>query len=182
MPRYLAFLRGINLGRRRLKMDHLRDLFAELGCTGVETFIASGNVIFDDRARDALKLAAKIEKHLTARLGYEVDTFVRTPAEIAALAKLRPFARAAMEAPENTVHVGFFAIALPAAQARDLAAIRTATDEFHVTGREFFWLCRRIKSSESDVWASPAMRALKLPSSSMRNLKTIRKLAELYPK
>ncbi|MDP3070083.1 MAG: DUF1697 domain-containing protein [Opitutaceae bacterium] len=181
MPRYLAFLRGINLGRRRLKMERLCELFVELGCTGVETFIASGNVIFDDRARDPLKLAVKIEKHLAARLGYDVDTFVRTHAEVAALAALRPFARADMEAPENTVHIGFFGAPLPVAQARSLAAMRTATDEFHVTGREYFWLCRGIKSHESKVWASPALRALKLPSSSMRNLKTIRKLAELYP-
>lgn len=181
MPRYLAFLRGINLGKRRLKMDHLRELFVEMGCTDVETYIASGNVIFDDRARDARKLALKIEQHLAARLGYDVDTFVRTRAEVAALAAMRPFANADLSAPENTVHVGFFSASLPAAQARSLAAIRTPTDEFHVTGREYFWLCRGIKSSASDVWASPALRALKLPSSSMRNLKTIRALAEIFP-
>ncbi len=180
MPRYLTFLRGINLGKRRIKMDHLRELFVELGFTDVETFIASGNVIFDDRARDPLKLAARIAAHLEARLGYDVDTFVRTPAEVAALAALQPFARADMDAPENTVHIGFFAATLPTAQASGLAAIRTATDEFHLTGREYFWLCRRIKSHESKVWASPEMRTLKLPSSSMRNLTTIRKLAALY--
>ncbi len=181
MPRYLAFLRGINLGKRRLKMDHLRELFVELGFTGVETFIASGNVIFADRARDPLKVAARIAAHLEARLGYAVDTFVRTPAEIAALAALRPFSAADMDAPENTVHVGFFAAPLPAALARAFAACRTETDELHVTGREYFWLCRGIKSHESKIWSMPAMRTLKLPSSSMRNLKTIRKLAELYP-
>ena len=181
MPRYLAFLRGINLGNRRLKMDRLRELFVELGFTGVETFIASGNVIFDDRSPDPLKLATRIAAHLEAKLGYDVATFVRTRPDIATLAALRPFDDADMDAPENTVHVGFFAGPLAAAPARGLAAIRTATDEFHVTGREYFWLCRRIKSSESDVWASPALRALKLPSSSMRNLKTIRMLAELYP-
>lgn len=181
MPRYLAFLRGINLGKRRLKMDRLRELFVEMGCSGVATFIASGNVIFDDRARDARKLALKIEAHLATRLGYDVDTFVRTRAEVAALAALRPFSRADMDAPENTVHVGFLSAPLPAAQARGLAAIRTPVDEFHVTGREYFWLCRGIKSSESKAWASPAMRALKLPSSSMRNLKTIRAIAENFP-
>jgi uncharacterized protein (DUF1697 family) len=181
MPRYLAFLRGINLGKRRVTMDHLRELFVELGCTEVETFIASGNVIFADRARDPHKIAARIAAHLEARLGYDVDTFVRTPAEIAALAALRPFPDADMDAPENTVHVGFFAAPLPAAQARAFAAIRTANDELHLAGRDFFWLCRRIKSHESEIWATPAMRTLKLPSSSMRNVKTIRKLAELYP-
>ncbi|MBL9200786.1 MAG: DUF1697 domain-containing protein [Opitutaceae bacterium] len=181
MPRYLAFLRGINLGNRRLKMDHLRGLFGELGFTGIETFIASGNVIFDDRTTDARRLALKIERHLADRLGYEVDTFVRTRAEVATLAALRPFAGTDMDAEENTVHVGFFASPLPAAQARGLAAIRTPTDEFHVTGPEFFWLCRGIKSSTSEVWSSSAVRALKLPASSMRNLRSIRKLAVLFP-
>jgi hypothetical protein len=53
-------------------------------------------------------------------------------------------------------------------------------DEFQVKGREYYWLCR-IKSNESKAWTSPAMRAIKLPSSSMRNLTTLRKLAALYP-
>ncbi len=47
MPRYVAFLRAVNVGGRIVKMDELRRLFAGAGFADVETFIASGNVIFD---------------------------------------------------------------------------------------------------------------------------------------
>ena len=46
MPRYVAFLRAINVGGHIVKMDQLRKLFTQLGLTDVETFIASGNVLF----------------------------------------------------------------------------------------------------------------------------------------
>jgi uncharacterized protein (DUF1697 family) len=47
--RYVAFLRGINVGGHRVKMEHLRDLFTALRFSQVATFIASGNVIYDFR-------------------------------------------------------------------------------------------------------------------------------------
>ncbi|HTQ31545.1 MAG TPA: DUF1697 domain-containing protein [Opitutaceae bacterium] len=180
MPRYIAFLRGINLGKRRPKMDELRAIFEKMKFGRVATFIASGNVIFESSSRDAALLGKTIERGLHVALGYEVDTFVRTREEIAAVAAFRPFSETDMEAPESTVYCSFLREPLGAAQARGLLACRTETDEFCVEGREFYWLCR-IKSNESKVWASLPVRALKLPSSTMRNLTTIRKLAAQYP-
>jgi len=180
MPHFIAFLRGINLGKRRIKMDRLRALLEELKFGDVATFIASGNVIFSSKIADPRKLEQRIEHHLKQSLGYNVDTFVRTRTEVAAVATFRPFANAELENPANTVHVGFIVERLSADQARQLASCRTGVDEFCAAGREFYWLCR-IKSHESKVWGSPAMRALKLPSFSMRNLTTIRKIAAQYP-
>lgn len=180
MPHYIAFLRGINLGRRRLKMDALRERFEELGFAEVATFIASGNVSFTSPARNAARLTRTIEAHLAQTLGYTVDTFLRTRAEVAAVAAFRPFPRVDWEAAENSVYCSFLKEPLSAAQARGLLACRTEVDDFCVEGREFYWLCR-IRSAESKVWASPAMRALQLPSSSARNLTTIRQLAARYP-
>ena len=181
MHHYLAFLRGINLGHRRLKMERLAELFEELKFGDVETFIASGNVIFSSRTADSARLAHQIQDHLHASLGYEVDTFVRTRAELAAVSAFRPFATADLDDPANTVHAGFLATSLSQEQQRGLEACRSEVDEFRVTGREYYWLCRRIKTHESKIWASKELKALKLPSSSMRNLTTIRKLATLYP-
>ncbi len=180
MHRHIAFLRGINLGNRRLKMDDLRALFTAMKFANVETFIASGNVIFDSKTRDDARLADAIECRLEKSLGYDVDTFVRTRAEVAAVAAFRPFPKKDMEAPGNRVYCSFVREPLSAAQASGLVACRTGVDEFCVEGREFYWLCR-IPSADSKVWTSPQMRALKLPSSSARNLTTIRKLAALYP-
>jgi len=178
MHRYVAFLRGINLGKRRVKMDDLRALFVAQKFADVSTFIASGNVLFSSRSADARKLETQIEAALQAGLGYAVDTFVRTRDEVAAIAAYRAFADADMDHPDHTAYVGFLREALPAAQAKGLVACATAVDALHVEGREYYWLCR-IKSNESTVWTSSPMRALKLPTSSVRNLTTIRKLAAL---
>ena len=107
MPKYVAFLRAINVGGHQVKMDHLRSLFEELGFTNVETFIASGNVIFD--ARSSKSLETKIEKHLLKSLGYEVKTFVRSVPELAAIAKYQPFSADEIEVETHTLYVAFLA-------------------------------------------------------------------------
>ena len=107
MPKYIALLRAINVGGHTVKMDHLRSLFEAIGLTNVETFIASGNVIFDSRSKDALALERKIEKHLHAELGYEVKTFVRTIPELLAVANYKPFKGS--ELGTNILYIGFIA-------------------------------------------------------------------------
>lgn len=178
MHRYVAFLRGINLGKRRVKMDDLRALFVAQKFADVSTFIASGNVLFASRNADARQLEAQIEAALHKGLGYEVDTFVRTRDEVAAVAAYQAFPAEDAAHPDHTSYVGFLREALPSAQARGLVACATKVDVLHVAGREYYWLCR-IKSNESTVWTSPQMRALKLPTATVRNLTTIRKLAAL---
>ncbi len=180
MPHYIAFLRGINLGKRRVKMEELAAHFEKLKFTDVSTFIASGNVIFSSNVADSAKLEQRIQDHLAKELGYEVNTFVRTRAEVAAVAAFRGFAPADMDHPEHTIHASFLASPLSPSQQKALEGCRSEVDEFRVVGREFYWLCR-IKSNESKIWASKELKAVKLPSSSMRNLTTMRKLAALYP-
>src|SRR5882757_6904426 len=140
MPHYIAFLRGINLGKRRPEMAELRRLFEQLKFTGVATFIASGNVIFASKTADSRKLEKQIQDHLKKSLGYEVDTFIRTRAEVAAVAAFRPFPKADLEHPDYTVYVGFFWEALNAGQARQFLACRTDVDELCIEGREYYWL------------------------------------------
>jgi uncharacterized protein (DUF1697 family) len=114
--RYVAFLRGINLGKRRPPMTQLRGLFEELGFTGVETFIASGNVIFTDQNANASALESKIEAHLEASLGYDVDTFVRPGAHVRSIAESKQFSEDGQ--PDITIHVSFLKQKLPATIAR----------------------------------------------------------------
>ena len=173
MIRYVAFLRGMNLGRRRLEMSRLKALFEELGFKDVATFIASGNVIFSSGERVAKKLESRIAVHLEESLGYSVDTFVRTLDEVVAIANSKPFAEDGSEG--ITIHVGFLEDALNSTIAKRLANVRTADDEFLVKGREYYWMCR-IRTSDSKVWTSPDIKVLKLPTSTMRNMSSVRKL------
>lgn len=152
-------------------MSQLRALFEELDLAEVETFIASGNVLFTTGIKDSSKLETKIAQHLEKSLGYRVDTFVRTAEEIAAIGRAKVFP----EAPGTTVHIGFLHEKLTPEPARRLAAIQTKEDEFRVKGREYYWLCRG-RTSDSKVWSSPEIRTLHLPTSSMRNMTSMRKL------
>jgi uncharacterized protein (DUF1697 family) len=85
MARYVAFLRGINLGGRRITNEALRSHFEALGCEEVATFRASGNVIFSEDGRPA-ELASQLEEGLAEELGYEVPVFLCSEKELSAIA------------------------------------------------------------------------------------------------
>src|SRR5690242_5979860 len=92
MNRYVAFLRGMNLGKRRIKNEELRQHFEAMGFEEVATFRASGNVIFSTPKREAeAKLAQRVEAELDERLGYDVPVFLRSMKELAAIAAQEPF-------------------------------------------------------------------------------------------
>ena len=82
MPKFIVFLRAVNVGGHTVKMDILRQHFESLGFSRVETFIASGNVIFESPAKNAKSLETTIEAKLREALGYEVAAFLRTDAEL----------------------------------------------------------------------------------------------------
>jgi len=177
MPRYIAFLRAINVGGHTVKMDVLRRQFETLGFTSVETFIASGNVIFESTARNTQTLEKKIEKQLHAALGYEVATFIRTEAELAAVARHQPFSPAMMKTAQ-ALNVAFLAEPLDATAQTKLAALQTDIDDFHVQGREVYWLCRK-KQSES-TFSNVRLEKTLGRSSTIRGLNTIQKMAVKY--
>lgn len=91
MTRYIALLRGINVGGHNVKMDRLRDLFSDLGLQNVRSYINSGNIFFDTDDVDRQKLTQKIESHLQQALGYAVPTFLRTTDELESILVQNPF-------------------------------------------------------------------------------------------
>jgi uncharacterized protein (DUF1697 family) len=90
MTTYIAFLRGINLGKRNVKSDELRSIFSGMGFGNVRTYIASGNVLFDTKEKDAEKLTKKIEKGLQDALGYKVIVFLRSHGELESILENNP--------------------------------------------------------------------------------------------
>ena len=177
MPRHIAFLRAINVGGHVVKMETLRALFAAMKFKNVETFIASGNVIFDSPSTDAAALEARIEQKLEAALGYEVATFIRSPEALATIAASSPFGAKA-EADAHTISVGFLKTACGAAEASKVTALRTDVDDFRVLEREVYWL-RTVPFNESKVQGNRFDKALG-QGTTMRNVTTVRKLAEKY--
>jgi uncharacterized protein (DUF1697 family) len=178
MPKYVAFLRAINVGGHTVKMDHLRRLFESLGLSNVETFIASGNVIFDSTSRTAKALERKIEDCLRDALGYKVATFIRSTGELEAIADYKPFGDEELEAEGNALYIAFLS-ARPAGDAkRKLLSYATEVDEFHVCGREVYWLCRK-KIGES-MFSGALLEKTLAMQATLRNSTTVRKLASKY--
>lgn len=178
MSRYVAFLRAINVGGQHMvKMDRLRELFESLKFKNVETFIASGNVIFDSGSDDGGALERQIEKRLHTALGFEVATFVRSTTEVRAVAQHRPFSGRDIE--QCALTVGFLKSEPSPDAAKKLLKFGTDIDQFHVHQRQAYWLCRT-KISDSDFSGALLEKTLGTPAT-MRNVTTVRKLAAKYP-
>lgn len=135
---YIAFLRGINVGGHTVKMERLRDLFAELGLANVRTYIQSGNVFFETEEGDRQALAQTIERHLRAALGYEVPVMLRTVSELERIVANDPFQRLHIT-PDMRACVVFTSdhipddLALPLRSPRnDMEIIHTADYEAYV--------------------------------------------------
>ena len=107
-----------------------------------------------------------------------MKTFLRTTAEVCAIARYQPFTKAQLEA-AYALNVGFLAEPLEAAGTKVLKGFTTDIDAFHVNGREMYWLCRK-KQSDSRFSGGRLERALKLPAT-WRGVKTIARLAAKYP-
>jgi uncharacterized protein (DUF1697 family) len=176
MKRYVAFLRAINVGGHVVKMADLRRLFEACGLSAVETFIQSGNVVFESSDRPAV-IEAAIERRLEEALGYRVATFLRTTREVAEVAATWPF-----ESPEGSdgarLYVAFLRRA-PDARTRDgLASLSLGADELRVVGREAYWLCR---TSGQEATKTGALVGKALGSeSTTRNVTTVRRIAAKY--
>lgn len=158
-------------------MEALQGHFARLGFASVETFIASGNVIFEAGATPA-ELEAVIAGELERKLGYEVATFVRSPADLVEIVAQQPFDPAAFDYDRHRLYVGFLASPPDGATVRQVAALRTSVDELHVTGRELYWGCRT-SFSETQLSGGLLERVLGGPMT-MRNITTVRRLAAKY--
>jgi uncharacterized protein (DUF1697 family) len=174
VTRYVAFLRAINVGGRIVKMDHLRGLFESMGFADVETFIASGNVIFKTKEKDGGKLEEKIAAHLEADLGYGVETFVRTIQETAGIVRRNPFT---VTKKNDDVYVAFLHHVLEIDGKTALNAGKNKGNDFAVSGREIFWLRRN--KDDSIFLKSSLEKIIKVPIT-VRNMTSIHKLVEKY--
>jgi uncharacterized protein (DUF1697 family) len=174
--RYAALLRAINVGGHTVRMQELCAMFEAMKLSNVRSVIASGNVLFETRASDTSALESRIETALRKALGYDVETFLRTPEELDSLAAHDPFAGNDPVLEGHRVHVLFTRSTITAAEQKRVLALATAYDDFAVYGREIYW---RTRGNSSDSTITPAMwrRAFDRPTTA-RNVTTVRKLAD----
>jgi uncharacterized protein (DUF1697 family) len=178
MPKYAAFLRGINLGRnRRVSSTELRSHFEKLGFQDINTFRTSGNVVFDAGREPVAKVTDRIEKELAESLGYEVAIFLRTASQLRAVANRQPFAASLVEASKGKLQVMMLS-EKPAKRAREqVLALASDEDALVFDDRELYWLPRGgIRDSRLDIKAVEKL----LGATTMRTKGTIEQLTAKY--
>jgi uncharacterized protein (DUF1697 family) len=174
----VAFLRGINLGRRRrISSGELRSLFENLGFRDVDTFRTSGNVIFSAGGEASTKLAARIERGLADSLGWEVTVFLRTAREIRAIADQQPFASSLVEASAGKLQVMLLAARPSARTRKEVLGLATKKDRLAFGDRELYWLpSGGIRDSALDTRAIEKL----LGATTMRTKGTVHQLGAKY--
>jgi uncharacterized protein (DUF1697 family) len=177
MTRYVAFLRAINVGGHTVRMEALKRHFEIWGGKNVETFIASGNVIFQTSRRDPDAVERAIEAHIAKALGYPSITFLRSISELAAIAAHAPFPQSEYER-GGRLFVGFMKSPATRSMARAVTALRTDIDDLAVEGREVYWL-RRAQLMAS-LATGPAIEKAVGSLMTVRNVNTVRRLAKKY--
>lgn len=161
---YVAFLRGLNLGKhRRVKNADLCACFEQMGFVQVSAFLASGNVIFESSSAPS-----KLEEGLQEALGFDVPVFLRSANEVRELAALDPFGS------EGKVQVIFLHKKAPAS----VLELATDEDRLAIHGRQVFWLPRGGMSGSSlDFKAVEG----EVGPTTVRTKRTVERLAERLP-
>ncbi len=172
MTRYVAFLRGMNLGGRRITNDELCRHVTALGFEDVSAFLASGNVVLEGKGGKA-RIEARLERGLAAALDYEVPVFLRDGAALREVAAATPFPAARIARTAGKLQVAFLRSTPSAAAKRLVRSLDGEEDGLVLAGLTLYCLpTAGISDSQLD-W-----RALEkaLGSTTVRTARTVQRL------
>lgn len=159
-------------------MDRLRALFSRLGFIDVETYLTSGNVIFETAPVGLVRpLAAQIARHLRRSLDDEaIWTFIRTPAELADIVARVPFEPEEIEREGSSLFVVLLSEHLDEHAEKQVRIRRNDVDELKLSGREIYWLRRQ----HDEKVPPPPLSEFLDAHATVRSFHTIQQLADKY--
>ena len=176
MPRYIALLRGINLGgNNQMKMSDLKLVFESLGFDNVATYINSGNLAFDAKKTAEAKLETKIEDAVEANVGKRIDVMVRPQSEISTIIKNNPFD--GQYESHKHMHVLFLKEPMPREKEELLQASAFPGEKYDVREREIYNLLPN--GVAGSLLTKGFFEKKPRVSYTGRNWRTVEKLAEL---
>ncbi|RCX18681.1 uncharacterized protein (DUF1697 family) [Fontibacillus phaseoli] len=180
MTVYIALLRGINVGgKNKIKMAELKTALENIGLTGVQTYIQSGNVLFVSE-KDEPTLRKEIEQMIESVFGISLMVILRTAGEMKKIARQCPFseellAEAAATCVGESLHVAMLPEPPEASGIEKLKAVNYGDDLYFIAGRDVYLLFR---SSIRDSKLAVNLHKLGVQAT-VRNWKTMNKLVEL---
>jgi uncharacterized protein (DUF1697 family) len=171
---YVVLLRAVNVGgTARLPMADLREICAAIGCSDVETYVQSGNVVLDS-TRAASALPAVLEDAIEAELGFRPVVVVRRHADLVRILEDNPYP----DTEERFLHVGFLSRKPSREALAGLSEVDVAPEGFTVTGKEIYLNFVDGAGRSKKLGRVPFEKRLGV-SMTARNLRTVAKLAEL---
>jgi uncharacterized protein (DUF1697 family) len=178
MQTYIALFRGINVGgSHMLPMKELKVLCEQNGCLDVQTYVQSGNVIFQSAMTDVDRLAKRLTAAVSKSHGFEPRVLVRTRADLEKAVAGNPFS----EASDNpkSVHVFFLAEPPKRPDLKACEAVKTKTEQFALKGNIFY--LHTPDGFGTSKLAGSAERLLGVAATA-RNWRTVTTLLELAKK
>lgn len=174
MPTYIALLRGINVsGQKIIKMTDLKELFLSLGFREVQTYIQSGNVVFQTDEAKRTDIESLIMEAIAVKYGFSVEVVVRTVAEFRKIIDLNPFP----DAEGNKLYITFFHDTPAEIPFEELDKVRAESEVYLFTANVFFLYC---PDGYGSTKLSNSFLEKKLKTSATtRNLNTVLKLCEM---
>src|SRR5260370_42466545 len=129
MPAYVAMLRGINVaGHKTIRMEHLRALCSDIGFQNVETYVQSGNIVFQTTAGNPVAISKSISEVILESLGFDVPVIVRTSKEIRSVIANNPFLKE-KNIDSSQLHVTFLSETPQRCQMKKLEVLTISQDQ-----------------------------------------------------
>jgi uncharacterized protein (DUF1697 family) len=170
----VLLLRGVNIGKRRIAMPALRELFAEAGHEDVQTYVQSGNVVLSS-GLSPRKLERESSQLISERFGFDVPVVVRTRTELARVVKADPLGYLADN--HKRYQVCFLDRKLDSNTADRLRALVVEPEAMAIDGREIYaWHPDGV--ARSKLWNAIASRSLGVTGTA-RNWTTVKTLLEM---
>jgi uncharacterized protein (DUF1697 family) len=142
MAKYVAFLRAVNVGKRIVKMEELRQLLTSAGLKNVQTYIQSGNVMFESGSTSAAALSKKIEQLLLKTYGFEVPTIIRSVAELESVVAQTPFPDVIPDK-QVQIYISFLATAAGEHATTIVASLQSRAETLHMNGLEVYTMIKK---------------------------------------
>lgn len=175
--KYIALLRGINIGRKnRIKMADLKELFELMNFKNTKTYLQSGNVIFEHNLDNTEKIASEIEKELIKTYEFPVNVIIRTKNELEDVINSNPFIKED-NAEIDKLHVTFLHEMPDKGTVLDLDMKKSENEKFKIIGKEIYLY---LPNGYARTKLNNNIFEKKLNTiTTTRNWKTVNKLLEL---
>jgi uncharacterized protein (DUF1697 family) len=178
VPTFVALLRGVNVGNNALPMQRLRDIFAELGAGDVQTYIQSGNVVFEGKGA-AARWQRVIEARLKGEARLPVAAMVLSALELKRATAANPFVRD-RSVDQSKLHATLLVKTAPKTTQAVLDGLKRGDERVKVAGRTVFLYCPH--GYGTSKLTNGAVEKAAGTKATTRNWRTLRQLAEMASK